>query len=109
MHHTHSVGRPRNMGEMQSARPIGATRPNIWPKVDLSHVRYRRDNNNRNSGRGRHAWSVDTLGTFTTTMPSPSLERTAQVIAENVVSAFERQCEGRAASSRPAKTWRWPA
>ncbi|AIQ88114.1 protein of unassigned function [Methylobacterium oryzae CBMB20] len=41
----HALGREfSKMGEMQSARPVEAMRPNIWPKVDLSSVRHRRDN-----------------------------------------------------------------
>jgi hypothetical protein len=40
------------MGEMQSARPVEAMRPNIWPKVDLSSVRHRRDNDNHTAKTG---------------------------------------------------------
>ena len=45
------------MGEMQNARPVEAIRPDVWPKVDRSSVRYRCDEHNRvgkscNSCRG---------------------------------------------------------
>src|ERR1700712_1461162 len=43
MRSTRSIPGVRYVGEMLSARPVQARRPDIWPKIDRCFVRHRED------------------------------------------------------------------